>query len=177
MMSRLPPPTYLPPPPPPQHAWAFPGAQAAMPVAAHAPAPAPAPVPPPAPAPTYVPPPVPPHAPRAAAPARAQPPGGFIGRPIAPLIVGNDIGIDIPGGRPCVCPVAAAFPGRSHRPFECPIRFHAVFGRCPGWTAAGARIPAAWNGEDLTPACRAEWRVFAPTLPISNIARGATVNF
>jgi hypothetical protein len=176
MLSRLPPPPYHPPPLPVHPAWALPGALAAMPVAALAPAPAPAPAPPPDPAPVYVPPPVPHHAPRAAAPARA-PGGGFLGQPIAPLIVGNDIGIDIPGARPCMCAVSTAFPGRHHRPFECPIRLHTAFGRCPGWTAAGARIPAAWNGEDLTPACRAEWRIFAPTLPVSNIARGATVNF
>ena len=114
---------------------------------------------------------------KAHAPQRAPQPSFFIGQPIAPLIVGADIGIDIPGGRPCVCPISVAFPGRSHRPFECPIRIHASFGRCPGWTAAGALIPASWKGEDLTAACWAEWRVFAPTLPVSNIARGAVVNF
>jgi hypothetical protein len=104
---------------------------------------------------------------------RARQPGGFLSQPIAPLIsliVGNDICINIPSGHPCVCAVATAS-------FECFIRLHATFGRCPGWTAAGARVPAAWNGEDLTPACRAEWRVFAPTLATSNIARGAAVNF
>ena len=123
----------------------------------------------------------PPPAYRAPAPTAAhylappQPP--FLGQPIASLVVGTDIGNDIPGGRPCVCAIATAFTGHAHRPFECPIRLHATFGRCPGWTAAGACIPASWNGKNFTPACRAEWRAFAPTLPVSNIARGASVNF
>ena len=48
----------------------------------------------------------------------AQPPGPgagpapafFLGQPVAPLIVGTDIGIDIPGGRPCGCAITLAFP-------------------------------------------------------------------
>jgi hypothetical protein len=56
----------------------------------------------------------------------------FLGQPIAPLIIGADIGIDIPGGRPCFCAIATAFPGRTHRPFEFPILLHATSGRCPG---------------------------------------------
>jgi hypothetical protein len=83
MTSRLPPPNYLPPPAPTLHAWAHPGAPATMPAVA----PAPAPAPPPALAPAYAPPPAPHQAPRAAAPAWAQPPGGFLGQPIAPLNV------------------------------------------------------------------------------------------
>ena len=79
----------------------------------------------------------------------------------------------------CTCAISVAFPGRLHRNFECPIRLHATYNNlnCPGWTSAGARIPACWNGDVLTPACRAEWRAFAPTLPISNVAKGVDVAF
>ena len=132
-------------------------------------------------APVQAPAPVPGHpAPKAPAPPRPPQHSFFLGQPIAALLVDTDIGIigiDIPVGRPCICPISVAFPGRHHHPFECPIRIHAAHGRCPGWTAAGACIPASWNGEDLTPACQAEWRAFAPSLPVSNIARGQVVNF
>jgi hypothetical protein len=166
LLSRVPPPAYAPPP-----------AQAPAPAPASGSAPALAPAMAPLPAPPFYPPPGFPAPGPPAAQYRAPQQTPFLGQPIAPLIVGADIGIDILNGRACVCAIAAAFPGRTHRPFECPIRLHATFGRCPGWTAAGARIPASWNGENLTPACRAEWRAFALTLPLSNIPRGATVNF
>jgi hypothetical protein len=104
--------------------------------------------------------------------------GQFLGKPISPVIVGSDIGLNIPTfSRGCLCPISTAFPGRLHRPFECPIKYHAALGACPDWTAAGARIPACWNGDDLTDACRAEWRTFVRALPCSKIAQGAEVAF
>ena len=96
-----------------------------------------------------------PPAPRPPAPRQQAPPSAVC-KPISPLIVGTDIGLNIPYGRTCACAVSTAFPGRQHRPFECPIRLHATLGNCPGWTPAGARIPAFWNGDVLTPACRAD---------------------
>jgi hypothetical protein len=137
--------------------------------------------------PPYVPP-APPPAPAAPRPPARQPgpppgqaprpAGPFLGKPIYPVIVGTDIGLNIPTfGRGCLCPISAAFPGRIHRPFECPIKYHAALGACPGWTAAGTRIPACWNGDDLTDACRAEWRIFARVLPCANIAQGVEVAF
>ena len=99
-----------------------------------------------------------------------------MGRPISTLIVGTDIGLPIPiAGTGCTCAISVAFPGRLHRNFECPIKLHATFHQCPGWTPAGTRIPSGWNGDVLTPACRDEWRAFAPTLPASNAARGVDV--
>ena len=115
----------------------------------------------PAPAPVQAPAPAPGPAPALPPPARAPRPSFFLGQPIAPLVVGTDIGIDILGGRPCACAVPTNFPGRPHRPYECPIRIFAAHNRCPGWTGAGSRIPACWNGDVLTPACQAEWRAFA----------------
>ncbi len=134
---------------------------------------------PPPPALLHAPPPVLLPAPRPAAPPAAQPRArGFVGKPISALIVGTDIALPIPAaGTGCTCAVSVAFPGRHHRNFECPLRLHSTFGNCPGWTAAGARIPACWNGDVLTAACRTEWRTFAPTLPTANLARGVDVAF
>ncbi len=57
--------------------------------------------------------------------------------------------------------ISRKFPGRLHRAFEYPFRYHAVRGSGPGWTASGNRIPASWLGDDITTACQVEWRKFA----------------
>ncbi len=139
------------------------------------------------PPPPYVPPAPPPvpAAPRPQARQPAPPPGQgsrptgpFLGKPISPLIVGSNIGLNIPSyTKGCLCAVSTAYPGRIHRAFECPIKYHATLGACPGWTAAGVKIPACWNGDDLTDACRAEWRTFVQVLPCSNMAQGTEVSF
>jgi hypothetical protein len=93
-------------------------------------------------------------------------------------MVGTNIGLNIPTyNRGCSCAVSTAYNGRIHHPFECPIKYHATLGACPGWTAAGARIPACWNGDDLTDACRAEWRTFVQVLLCSIVSQGAEVAF
>lgn len=142
----------------------------------------PAPPAPVAPAPTPAPRPAPPTTPVAATPApgATQPPPRpiFIAKPCSALVVGTALGLAQLGpGRTCSCTISAAFPGRTHRPFECPIRYHQIRGQCPGWTAAGARIPSCWVGDDLTPACRDEWRDFATTLENARAAHGAQVSF
>jgi hypothetical protein len=92
--------------------------------------------------------------------------------------VGSNIGLNIPSfNKGCLCAVSTAYPGRIHRPFECPIKYHATFGACPGWTAASTRIPACWNGNELTNACRAEWRTFAQVLACSNVSQGVEMAF
>ena len=107
-----------------------------------------------------------------------RPAGHFLGKPISPVIIGSDIGLNIPSfNRGCLCPISTAFPGRIHSPFECPIKYHATLSGCPGWTAVSTRIPACWNGDDLTDACRAEWRTFVRVLPCSKIAQGTEVAF
>ena len=114
--------------------------------------------------------------------AAAQPPQGryeppFVGKPVSALIVGQDLGVAIPPGRVCLCPISMTFPGREHRPFECPLRYHRLMGQCPGWTPAGTRIPTCWNGENLTTACRAEWKTFSDRLQTARAASGAQVSF
>jgi hypothetical protein len=153
----------------------FPPASPAADPPAYPAAPLP-PVPPPAPPP---PPPAPPAAPAVpiASPTQPKPPL-YVAKPCSALIVGPALGLARLGpGRPCACAINAAFPGRQHRTFECPLRYHQVRGRCPGWTPAGSRVPACWTGDDLTPACRDEWRDFAATLEVSRASLGAQVNF
>ena len=121
--------------------------------------------------------PAPGHTPPAATPPA---PGrtGFLGKPVSALICGKNFGVTIPGTfRLCSCPISRAFTGHTHYPFECPFRYHAQRGGCPGWTAAGTRIPASWVGDDITPACQAEWRTLAGSLPSARIAGSTEVNF
>jgi hypothetical protein len=104
--------------------------------------------------------------------------GGFLGKPMSPLIIGNKLGIAITdGARPCSCTITRAFPGRVHYPFECPLRYHAQRGTCPGWTSYGTRIPTAWAGEDITPATQAEWRAMVPSLATARAAGGKDAQF
>ena len=129
-------------------------------------------VPPPAPLPTPGP------TPPAATPPASGNRIGFIGKPLSALICGKNFGVTVPGTpRLCTCPISRAFTGHSHFPLECPFRYHAHRGSCPGWTATGQRIPAAWAGDDITPACQAEWRTFAASLPISKIAGTTEIQF
>ena len=67
--------------------------------------------------------------------------------------------------------------GTSPGPWTRPWASGAARRTRPGWTAGGVRIPACWNGDDLTDACRAEWRTFAQVLPHSQICQGAEVAF
>jgi hypothetical protein len=99
-------------------------------------------------------------------------------KPLSPVIVGTTLGV-IPSklGRSCDCVISRTYPGKPHRTFECPIRMHRDHHTCPGWTAAGVRIPSSWAGDDITPACRKEWAAFAPTLPTSWAAAGVDIAF
>ena len=143
--------------------------------------------PPPAPAPfpnmggATLPPP-PPYAPPHPAPPATARPGAytppFCGKPLAQLVCGNNFGMaSPPPGRPCPCTISVAFPGRHHRTFECPFKYWQLRGSCPGWTAAGTRIPTSWNGDDITTACQAEWRLFAAALPPAKGLTGREVTF
>ena len=162
------------------------------------PLPTPPPAPPPAqwppappPVPVYYPPalphgyygtppaaPTPPPAYRPPAPTPGANLPVFVGKPTSPVIIGNNFGLaNIPTGRPCPCAVTRAYPTRAHRTFECPLKYWAFRGGCPGWTAAGVRIPSHWNGDDITTACQMEWRTFAANLPSARSMGSAEVKF
>ncbi len=173
-----PPPSPAPPPalPPPQYhapsAHPWPPLQPYY----HQPTPAPGPVhyAPPPPAAAYpTPHPTPPPRP---APAPGARPSGFSGKVVSALICGNNFGTTITTTLRH-CTVARAFPGRIHYPFECPVRYYSHHGRCPGWTAAGTRVPGAWAGDDITATTQAEWRTFQPTLLSANVAGPTEVTF
>ena len=52
-------------------------------------------------------------------------------------------------------------PGSAHAHFECPARLALKFGfPCPGFDAAGGRIPSAWTGGELTAATCTAWKAF-----------------
>ena len=157
------PPAFLPYHPAPPYAYAAPPGTPLAPT-------------PPAAAPWGPPPASAPHPAKAPRGAVAGPP--YVGKPVSALIVGNNLGLAvIAHGRLCSCSISVAFPGRPHRPFECPIKYHNLKGQCPGWTSTGTRIPSCWVGEDLTTACRADWAAFAATLPTPFAASGVDVSF
>ena len=179
--AYVPPPAYIPPavPPPPPMPFMLP------------PPPTPGPYNffqhhvPYGPPPGLLPPPTAPRPPGAAPPGNTPqngqqrlPHSGFLGKPISPLICGKNVGIDVHDtSRLCACTISRAFPGRIHYPFECPFKYHAQRGSCPGWTSNGTRIPAAWAGEDITPATQAEWRTMVPSLPVARAAGGQEAQF
>ncbi len=101
-----------------------------------------------------------------------------MGKPASTLIIRNNFGFAISApGRNCPCVISAAFPGRHHRTFKCPLKYWATYGQCPGWTAAGPRIAAMWNGDDITPTCQAEWRAFVPSLKSALVADTTEAKF
>ena len=114
-------------------------------------------------------------------PPGTTPPGqrpAFIGKPISTLICGRNFGFAVQTqSRTCTCAIFRAFPGSVHYPFECPLKYHAHRGSCPGWTNTGQRIPASWSGDDITPACQAEWRTFAGPLPTARTAQSRDAAF
>jgi hypothetical protein len=83
---------------------------------------------------------------------------GFLGIPGSKLVCGADIGFDdLPGHRYCHCAIVGHYPGSLHCCFGSPLRYWARYNGCPGWTASGHRIPAAWVGPKLTRQTRTEW--------------------
>ncbi len=103
---------------------------------------------------------------------------GFIGKPLPPLICGNNHCTTLAlSCRHCSCSISRAFPGRTHCPFECPIRCHNQRGSCQGWTAGGHCLPGSWACDDITTACQAEWRAFAATLDSARVAGTNEIHF
>ena len=51
----------------------------------------------------------------------------------------------------------AAYKPGLHATWDCPHRYIAKYGRCPGFLANGFRDPTQWNGNSLTRAAKAAW--------------------
>jgi hypothetical protein len=59
-----------------------------------------------------------------------------------------------------------------HRFFECPVGYFQQLGEaCPGFDERGARVVAAWTGDNIRPATAAAWQVYIAkhNLPPSKI--------
>jgi len=53
-----------------------------------------------------------------------------------------------------------------HFAWECPVRMAATIGEAPpGFTASGAKDPAAWSGADITPATARAWKTYLAAHP------------
>jgi hypothetical protein len=72
--------------------------------------------------------------------------------------------------------ICRSCPSRAHAHFECPARYAAKLGfPCPGFDAAGSRVPGDWSGPDLQRATRSAWTTYASRhgLPLGPGAPGA----
>ena len=132
------------------------------------PPPAWAPLPPPHAPPPHWPQPVAARAPPPPAAAAAAPCGGGaappprrspVGLPCSPEIIGPQLAVWPSPPANLLCRACA---GRLHAHFECPARYATVLGApCPGFDAAGARVPGDWAGQDLQRATRFSWAAYA----------------
>jgi hypothetical protein len=57
------------------------------------------------------------------------------------------------------------------------LRYHTQRNTCPGWTAAGTRIPTAWNGDDINTTTQAEWQALVPSLSSAHVAGAQEIKF
>jgi hypothetical protein len=156
--APLPPPPAPPPPyVPPQASYSYPVYGAYQPPAWVPPPPPHAPPPQPAAARAPAPPAVAAAAPGGGGPSRRLP----LHLPCSPDVIGPQLALWHSPAPSLLCRTCAAA-GRSHAHFECPARFASVLGApCPGFDAAGARVPGDWAGQDLQRAARVAWTVYA----------------
>jgi hypothetical protein len=80
-------------------------------------------------------------------------------------------GADQPGP-PCTSRTCEGLNAGYHASWNCPLRFWAVRGMCPGFLPNGARDPAAWNGDEITDATRAQWKSFDQSLRLAMSSPG-----
>ena len=104
------------------------------------------------------------------------PPGGaFVALPAHAYVVGPRAVRALPVGPfgpVCHCRRVGDPASTAHATWDCPLRFWSVRGKCPGFLQDGRRDPAAWVGEEITDATRAQWKEFGSTLRKSRAAPG-----
>ena len=94
--------------------------------------------------------------------AAAKPEDLFASQPQHTYVTGEDCAI-VPVNtvrKPaCGCgnKHGAAYKPGLHATWDCPHRYIAKYGRCPGFLANGFRDPTQWNGNSLTRAAKAAW--------------------
>jgi hypothetical protein len=98
----------------------------------------------------------------------------FLSQPQHPYVTGADCG-SVPAGLsrrpPCGCHhhKPQYNPG-PHATWDCPLRYVAQCGSCPGFNLVGTRDPAQWQGEILTRAAKSAWLTLIAkhALPLPN---------
>jgi hypothetical protein len=87
-----------------------------------------------------------------------RPHGHPIHQPCSAEIIGPQLAVWPVPPHHLLCSACA---GCAHAHFECPARYAARLGDpCPGFDAAGARIPGDWSGHDLQRATRTAWTAY-----------------
>lgn len=101
----------------------------------------------------------------------------FVGKSACAYLSGPRSVRNIPSGPlpgpPCHSKRCSEVGAGPHPTWNCPLRFWAVRKMCPGFLENGSRDPAAWVGDEITDATRAQWRAFDATLRLAAGAAGA----
>ncbi len=109
---------------------------------------------------------------------------GFLSQPQHVYITGTGYNA-VPAGEQripaCGC---GAKHGADYRPgphatWDCPFRYIARYGSCPGFLPSGRRDPAQWNGDSLTALAKQAWVKLIKDLdlPLPNAAGSSAPNF
>ncbi len=85
------------------------------------------------------------------------------------------------GSPPCGC-ASKHGPGYQpgpHATWDCPFRYIARYGSCPGFLPSGQKDPAQWNGDSLTARAKQAWVKLIKDLdpPLPSGAGGKAPNF
>jgi hypothetical protein len=108
----------------------------------------------------------------------------FLGQPQHIYVTGAGYNAVAPGEQrspPCSCGSkhgSTYLPGL-HATWDCPFRYMARCGSCPGFLASGQRDPAQWNGDSLTTRAKQAWvkLIKDHDLPLPNGPGGKPPNF
>jgi hypothetical protein len=66
-----------------------------------------------------------------------------------------------------------------HATWDCPLRYLARYGSCPGFLSGGMKDPAQWLGDHLTPLAKLAWILLITdlNLPLAHGSGGRAPNF
>jgi hypothetical protein len=109
---------------------------------------------------------------------------GFLSQPQHVYVTG--VGYNaVPAGEqrappcPCAAKHGADYKPGPHATWDCPFRFIARYGSCPGFLPNGRRDPAQWNGNSLTAPAKQAWvkLITEMDLPIPSYVGARAPNF
>ena len=82
---------------------------------------------------------------------------------------------------PCGCGSkhGAGYRPGPHATWDCPFRYMARYGSCPGFLPSGMKDPSQWSGDHLTTPAKLAWVLLITTLnlPLPNTADSRAPNF